>query len=70
MEKEKYLKEVLKAFDAEIKGIKNAKNPGDISYHERKAYPLLVELGLAVPMLEQDITTLSRQRRRELTEVK
>ena len=68
MEKEKYLKDVLKAFDAEIKGIKNAKNPGDISYHERKAYPLLVELGLAVPMLEQDITALSRKRRRELSE--
>ena len=68
MEKEKYLKEVLKAFDAEIKGIKEAKNPGDISYHERKIRPLLIELSLAVPMLEQDIIALSRQRRRELIE--
>lgn len=68
MEKEKYLKEVLKAFDAEIKGIKEAKNPGDISYHERKIRPLLIELSLAVPMLEQDIIALSRQRRRELLE--
>ena len=70
MEREKYLKEVLKAFDTEIKGIKNAKNPGDVSYHERKIRPLLIELSLAVPMLEQDILALSRQRRRELTEVK
>lgn len=68
MEKEKYLKDVLKAFDAEIKGIKNAKNPGDISYHERKIRPLLIELSLAVPMLEQDIVALTRQRRRELSE--
>lgn len=68
MEKEKYLKDVLRAFDAEIKGIKEAKNPGDISYHERKIRPLLIELSLAVPMLEQDIIALSRQRRRELAE--
>ena len=68
MEREKYLKDVLKAYDAEIKGIKNAKNPGDVSYHERKIRPLLIELSLAVPMLEQDIVALTRQRRRELSE--
>lgn len=68
MEREKYLKNVLKAYDVEIKGIKNAKNPGDVSYHERKIRPLLIELQLAVPMLDEDIVKLSRQRRRELTE--
>lgn len=70
MEREKYLKEVLKSFDAEMKGIKTAKNPGDVSYHERKIRPLLIELQLAVPMLDEDIVKASRQRRRELVEGK
>jgi hypothetical protein len=68
MEREKYFKEVLKAFDAELKGIKTATNPSDISYHERKIRPLFTELHLALPLIEEDIVKASRERRKELTE--
>lgn len=68
MEREKYFKQVLKDYDKELKAIQSAKNPGDISYHERQIRPLLIELQLAVPMLEEDIVKASRQRRKELNE--
>lgn len=69
MEREKYFKQVLKDFDKELKAIKAAKNPSDISYHERNIRPLFIELQLALPRIEEDIVAVSQQRRKELTGV-
>ena len=68
MEAEKYFKKVLKDFDKELDSIRKAKNPGDISYHERAIRPLFIELQLALPRIETDIIDSARQRRRELTQ--
>lgn len=64
---EKYFKTVLKDFDKEMKALKAAKNPADISYHERAIRPLFIEMQLALPRIEEDIIQASRSRRRELS---
>lgn len=66
MNREKYLKDVLKSYDAEMKGIMTATTPDEVSYHERKIRTLLTELQLAIPMLAEDIMEASRQRRDKL----
>lgn len=65
---EKYFKAVLKDFDKELKAMKAAKNPADVSYHERMIRPLFIEMQLALPKIEEDIIQTSRARRRELSE--
>lgn len=66
MENEKYFKSLLKKFDAEIKKMKAATTPNEVSYHERQALPLLTEMQLALPRLGNDLQAESRHRRSEL----
>ncbi len=66
MENFDYLKKTLKRLEAEIKGIQGAKNPQEISEHERMALPLLTEVQMAAPRLGEDIHRASQNRRKEL----
>lgn len=68
MENEKYLKQILKDFDKEVKAIKSAKSSREITDHQRVIYPLLVEMQLAIPRLNDDIYKLSRDTRKALSE--
>ena len=68
MENEKYLKQIIKDFDKEVKAIKNARSSHEITDHQRVIYPLLVELQLAIPRLNDDIVKLARDTRKALAE--
>ena len=68
MENEKYLKQIIKDFDKEIKAIKSAKNNNDIVEHQRALRPILTEMQLAVPRLGDDVHKLARETRQKLAE--
>ena len=44
MENEKYFKEILKRFDKQVKALKSAKTPNDVSTCEREIAPIMNEL--------------------------
>lgn len=66
MENEKYLKSLLKRYDAEIKSIKTATTTSEISVHERRIMPLMNEMQLALPRLGNDAHDEAVKRRKEL----
>lgn len=70
MENEKYFKEILKRFDKQVKVLKSAKTPNDISTCEREIAPIMNELQMALPRLGDDIFKAARDRRKELLEGK
>lgn len=68
MENEKYLKQIIKDFDKEMKAIKGAKNMDEVTEHQRALRPLLVEMQLAIPRLGDDVHKLARKTRQKLAE--
>lgn len=70
MKNEKYFKDVLRRYDKQVKELKAAKSPNEISRCERMLFPLLTEMQMALPRLGDDIFQLCRDRRKEILEGK
>lgn len=68
MENEKYLKQIIKDFDKEIKAIKASKSTHEIADHQRAISPILIEMQLAVPRLGDDVHKLTREVRAKIAE--
>lgn len=68
MENEKYLKQIIKDFDKEVKALKASKSTNEVTEHQRALRPILTEMQLAVPRLGEDIHKLARETRQKLAE--
>lgn len=63
-----YLKELIKRFEGEVKGIEKADIPSDVSKCERTAFAILNEIQMVAPRIGDDMRVAAANSRKRIKE--